>query len=252
MKPQIWSLDHLIDIAGLEELHLEICRGIAMSNRDLSTRLVPHLEMTKGLDAALAFKNKEPPRIYSVSDDARLLLSEEELEAYLPMTYNQKRTFLEVYKGAYTDGEFIRIRFTQKEHLLRPYSTFHSNQTEWTENAQHFPRLLSWINKLPFSDIGRILIFLTKHHLHGDIHYDRRDHWLDGRHHFLWLNPFGQKKFYLYDGNQPIHVTSKAAFFDTSYLHGTSIHETTVYSLRIDGQLNQEICNQVGIPWSPR
>jgi hypothetical protein len=248
----LWELGHLIDIKPLENLHLKICRGIALSTRDLGTRIVPHHEMLGDLEAALAFKNAEPARIGVIADDMEQHLTPEELELFRDLNYNQKRTFVELCKNAYTDGEFIRVRFTKKEHLTDTFATFYSDTTEPSSNAAHFPELLDWIYTLPFLDVGRVLLFVTRHYMHGDIHYDRRDDWLDGRHHFIWLNPFDQKNFYIYANGEKIRVNSKAAFFDTSYLHGSGVHDRSVYSLRIDGQLDKSFCDSVGIPWKKR
>lgn len=239
-------------MVGLEELHLDICQGIALSTRDLSTRLIPHYEARGDLLQAIDFKNREIPRIAGVRDDAAMQLTGRELELYNQLDYNQKRTFLEVYKGAYTDGEFVRIRFTKKEHLNDKFSTFYSDTTELTGNAKYFPKLLEWVNTLPFIDVGRILIIVTKHHLPGDLHYDRRDDWLDGRHHFIWMNPFNQKRFSVYDGYREIPITKKAIFFDTGCIHGAGTNDKTAYTLRVDGQLSKEFCEKHDIPWKQR
>ena len=252
MSKIIWELDNHIDILSLEKLNLDICHGIALSNRDLSTRLIPHYEANNKIQQAIDYKNSESARIQAVRDDYTNILSIKELEIYNSLNYNQKRTFLELYKGAYTDGEFVRIRFTKKENILDKFPTFYSNTTDYTDNAKHFESLLEWVNTLPFTDIGRILIFVTKHYLHGDLHYDRRDDWLDGRHHFIWFNPFNQKKFSIYDGYNEIPVSSKSIFFDTSYIHGSKINDKSVYSLRIDGQLDKDFCAKVNIPWKQR
>jgi hypothetical protein len=252
MSTRVWNLENKIDISGLENIHLEICCGIALSTRDLSTRLIPHHEAEGNIKEAIDFKSSEEARISAVKDDVSQFLSSNELKIYDSFNYNQKRVFLEVYKGAYTDGEFVRIKFTKKENLNDKFATFYSSTTELTENAKHFPLLLNWINTLPFSDIGRILIFVTKHHLPGDLHYDRRDDWLDGRHHFIWLNPFGQKKFSIYEGYTEVEVSSKAMFFDTSCIHGSGSNNRTVYTIRVDGQFTKEFCDENNIPWKQR
>lgn len=250
-KKIIWNLDEYIDITPLETMHLSICRGISQSSRDYSTRIIPHHEALGNIEAALNYKNNEISRISSIRNDFSDILSPSELEIFNTLNYNQRRMFLELYKGGYTDGEFVRLRFTKEQHLYDKFSTFYSDTTDITENTKFFPELMSWINTLPFTDIGRILIFVSKHHLPGDLHYDRRDDWMDGRHHFIWINPRG-KKFSIYDGNTEISVNSKAVFFDTSYIHGAGKNLYTSYSLRIDGHLNKDFCDKAGILWRPR
>jgi len=252
MSKILWNLEPLVDIEGLEKLDLDICWGISKSSRDYSTRVIPHYEAQGRISEAIAYKNTEGARIAEVKDIETTGFSSYELERYNSLNYNQKRKFLELYCGGYNDGEFVRIKFTKNNHLDDKFSTFYSGTTEWTNNAEYFGSLIEWINKLPFTDIGRILIFITKHYLHGDLHYDRRDDWLDGRHHFIWFNPFGRKHFNIYHEDEIIPVTHRAAFFDTGYIHGSGIHTNTVYSIRVDGQLEQDFCKKAGIPWHPR
>lgn len=252
MQKIIWDLENHVDVAGLERLHLDICGGIARSQRDLSTRVVPHHEARGEIAAALDYKNSEGARIAAVRDEWSDILGPDELAVYNSLDYNGKRKFLELYCGGYNDGEFVRIRFTKREHLGEKFSTFYSDTTEWTDNHRHFSSLLNWIDRLPFTDVGRILIFVSRHYLPGDLHYDRRDDWLDGRHHFIWLNPGGHKKFTIYDGYKEIPVTAKAAFFDTGYIHGGGATPLSAYSIRVDGQLERGFCEEVGIPWRQR
>lgn len=251
-KKIIWELDDHLDVSGLESIHLEICQGIARSTRDYSTRVMPHYEAHGDIEAALNYKNNDQNRISAVSNDFSDILTDKELTVFNTLNYNARRMFLELYRGAYTDGEFVRLRFTKPQNLKDKFSTFYSSTTEVTENFKFFPELISWINRLPFIDIGRILIFVTKHHLPGDLHYDRRDDWMDGRHHFIWFNPGNNKKFSIYDGSTEIPIKSKSAFFDTSYIHGSGKNSNTAYSLRIDGHLSKEFCDKAGILWRPR
>ena len=89
----IWVLDDHIDISPLESLHLNICRGIALSNKDLNTRLIPHYEANGLIDEAIDFKNNESARISAVREDYSNILSPAELEIYNSLNYNQKRVF---------------------------------------------------------------------------------------------------------------------------------------------------------------
>jgi len=54
---KIWNLDPYINVDPLENLHFKICQGIAVSNRDLATRVVPHYEMQGNINLAIDFKN---------------------------------------------------------------------------------------------------------------------------------------------------------------------------------------------------
>lgn len=250
---KIYDLDSKLDIASLENLHFKICMGIAKSKTNPSTRIMPHYEMSGDFKAAVDYKNNEQiARIAAIADDATAVLTPDELTEYNLLSYTQKRNVLELYKNGYRDGDFVRIRFTKDEFLRDKFATFYSDKTDWTENTQHFPELMAWIQQLPFIDIGRILIFVTRQYIHSDLHYDRRDVWANGMHHFIWFNPFNKKKFFLVDGYEKEFVNTRAAFFDTSYLHGNEPIPETAYSIRVDGQLSEEFCRENDIEWVKR
>lgn len=250
----IKSLDGLIDVSELENCHLEICAGIAKSKTNLSSRVVPHYEMQGSFEKVIEYKSAENARIGNVAnDDGHLLSSSEEKNYFDELTHEQKKRFMQLYKNAYCDGEFVRLKFTRNEFLQNPFATFHDSMCEWHANSVHFPKTLAFIKSLPFSEIGRVLIFVSYHYLHSDVHYDRKDICFDGKHHFVWFNPNNQKDFFLVDDESRKHpITSKAAFFNTRYLHGASPAPKMTYSLRVDGQLNEEFCKKSGIAWTPR
>lgn len=249
---KIYALDSLIDIKPLEDLHLKICAGIAKSKPTPSTRVIPHYEMAGDFKRAVDFKNNEISRISAVADEGINLFKDEELEIYSKLSYVEKRRFLELYAHGYTDGEFIRVRFTKNEFLKDKFATFYSDKTEWCLNTPHFPELIDWITTLPFIDIGRILIFVTHQYMVSDMHYDRRDDWNDGKHHFVWFNPFGMKKFFMVNGYEKEYFKTKVAFYDVGYLHGADPSPYTTYTVRVDGQLSEDFCNKAGIKWSER
>lgn len=250
---KIYDLTLNIDIQGLEDLHFKICLGIAKSRLTPTTRVIPHHEMNGRFKEAVDFKNAEPiNRILAIAAEASSILTEQELEEYNKLGYVQKRNLLELYKDGYRDGDFVRIRFTKDQYLQDKFATFYSNKTDVTENTQHFPELMEWIKQLPFVDVGRVLIFVTNQYMHNDIHFDRRDIWANGQHHFIWFNPFNAKKFFLVDGYEKEHLSAKAAFFDTSYLHGAEPAPRTTYTLRVDGHLSEEFCLTNNIEWTPR
>ena len=252
MKQKIWPLDNLIDVRPLEDLHFKICLGIAKSKLTPNIRVIPHYEAKRRFREAVDYKSVEQSRIFAVADDGLEHLSDKEVESYEKLSYVERRKFLQLYCNGYYDGDFVRVRFTKKEFLKDKFATFYADKTEESLNYGHFTELMTWIKTLPFQEIGRILFFVTNAHMAADMHYDRKDDWYDGRHHFIWFNPFNQKKFFLVDGYQKEYVKDKAIFFDTSYLHGSDESDQTTYTLRIDGQLTEEFCAKAGIKWKKR
>ncbi len=250
----IKNLDDHIDVSGLELCHLEICAGIAKSKTNMSSRVIPHFEMQEDFGKVIEFKTNEGARIGNVAnEDADILSTDAERAHFHSLTHEQKKRFLQLYKNAYWDGEFVRLKFTPDEFLQQPFATFHDSMCEWHANAVHFPKTIEFIKSLPFTEIGRVLFFISYHYLHSDVHYDRKDNCFDGRHHFIWFNPAKQKNFFLVDENRKKQqIESKSAFFNTRYLHGAEPVDKMTYTLRVDGQFNEAFCKKSGILWTSR
>jgi len=249
---KIVKLDNFIDVKPLEDLHFDNCIGIAKSKATPSTRLIPHLEMQGRWKEAVDYKNNEQARIAAVADEAEKNLKPEEIEAYRKLTYVEKRHFWRLYWNGYTEGDFVRVRFTKNEFLTDKFATFYADKTEESINYPHFTKVMDWVKTLPFREIGRVMFFVTNHYMHTDMHFDRRDDWYDGRFHFIWFNPFSMKKFFLVNGYDKEYVDNKAIFFDTSYLHGAEPCDRTTYTFRVDGQFTEEFCERTGIKWKQR
>lgn len=250
----IKNLDEHIDVSALESCHLEICAGIAKSKTNMSSRVIPHYEMQGNFEKVIDYKLNESARIGNVANEgADFLTTPEELAHFHSLSHEQKKRFLQLYKKAYWDGEFVRLKFTREEFLQQPFATFYDSMCEWHANAAYFPKTVEFIRSLPFSEIGRVLFFVSYHYLHTDVHYDRKDECFDGKHHFIWLNPAKQKNFFLVDENRKKRpIESKSAFFNTRHLHGAEPSTKMTYTLRVDGHLSEAFCKKSGILWKSR
>lgn len=253
MEKKIYNLDPYIDVGILENCHLEICAGLAKSKTFMSSRVIPHLEMENNIPELINFKKNEGARVAQIFDEGARHLNFEEKRVFTKLTHEQKKRFLQLYKNAYWDGEYVRLCYPRQEHWGEPEAIFYSDKCEWQENTPHFPQLKKFIHSLPFIDIGRVSFFITYHYLHSDVHHDRENDVYDGRHHYIWLNPFNNKKFFLLDdmGNKT-YVPHKAAIFDGTQLHGSEPASKMTYSIRIDGQLEESFCKKVGLLWKKR
>lgn len=253
MNRLIYNLEPYVDFTELESCHIEICAGIAKSQTNMASRVIPHYEMENNLAKLIEFKKKEGARVAAIFDEGSKHLSWSEKKVFSQLDHEQKKRFLQLYKKAYWDGEYVRIKYPKKDFWQKPDSIFYAQECEWHQNSQYFPKLKSFMDKLPFLEIGRVLFFITYHYLASDVHYDRENNVYDGKNHYLWLNPFQQKRFYLLDddGNKT-YINHKAAIFDGLKLHGAEPAPKMCYTLRIDGQLKKEVCDQVGLNWSQR
>ena len=249
----VFDLDPFINVSAIESYHLEICAGIARSKTFMSSRVIPHFEMQNNIPELIKFKKQEGFRVEQIFDEGARHLNFEEKRVFTKLNHEQKKRFMQLYKKAYWDGEYARVAYPKKEFWSEPEAIFYSEKCEWQENAQYFPNLKKFINSLPFIDIGRVVFFITYHYLHSDVHYDRENSIYDGRHHYIWINPFKNKKFFLLDDKgRKIYVNSRAAIFDGMNLHGSEPTDQMTYTLRIDGQLSEEFCQKVGLAWKQR
>ena len=120
----IHELEAFLNIQSLEDCHLEICSGISQSKTNLSSRVIPHYEMQGNQAELLKFKNSEGARIANVAEDGLGHLNDSEKEVFKGLTHEQKKKFMLLYKKAYCDGEFVRLKFTKPEFQSQKFATF--------------------------------------------------------------------------------------------------------------------------------
>lgn len=121
---------------------------------------------------------------------------------------------------------------------------------EWTENAQYFPKVIKYLETLPFKNIGRVLFFTSYPNCGVVTHRDsivaeHRDHninlFFDGgwRPSFVY-DEITKEKIYLEKG-------SKSYFFNNRDYHGVDAEPIFRYTLRVDGTFTDEMCEKLGL-----
>lgn len=127
-----------------------------------------------------------------------------------------------------------------------------------TEEAQHFPNVVKWVESLIdkdiFEHIGRVIFF---HCDHGGVPFEHRD--LDAkngmdqtfphRNEFIHIRPNTKKAFYLWDPEtkNKTYINSRAAWWNDQDWHGGEVIMEQSYSLRIDGKFTDKFRQQLGI-----
>ena len=110
--------------------------------------------------------------------------------------------------------------------------------TKW---ADEFSPLMSFIETLPFTATGRILIIYDAEGRKVTAH---RDHcFIDLRHEFIWFRTNLTKKFYVCDAKtkRKKYVESYSAWFDTvNQYHGCDASRTLTFSVRVDGVFSED------------
>jgi hypothetical protein len=237
-KPFVDCQEH-IDMQALKDMNLEICLGIAKS--DIKAGVYgPGVQESERYGNFMLMKSK-------------LARENDEEIGWNKMNHNQQNIFAKMYFHLYNPSTTVYLREPKKtfDPIVAYRRKAYDEPFEWTNNVKHFPTLKPWLDNLigtVFKEYGRIIFFLHEHdcklplHRDGLIQYDHKNE-------FLWLNPTGIKKFYVYDeATQERHdVNSPAIFFNDLDMHGGDTNECMTWSLRIDGMFTDEFRQRIGI-----
>lgn len=235
-KPFIDCQEHL-DIETLQNLNLEICSGIALS--DVKAGVYgPGVVNSETYGNFLALKNK---------------LGNSGEYGWNTMTHNQQNTFAKLYLKLYNPSTTVYLREPKKglDPIVAYRKKSYSEFFDWNANIKNFPELKTWLDNLigpVFEQYGRILFFIHEHDCKLLLHRDGPGYF---PHHneFLWLNPMMKKTFYVHDevSGKNHYVKSPAAFFNDLDMHGGEVSSSMTWSLRIDGVFSEEFRKKLGI-----
>jgi hypothetical protein len=206
------NLDDQFDVDQIKSLDKELCIGIAKSNHHLPTPGVKPLY----IDSPTIIE-KEYINSGEISD----------------LTQYERRMFLRLYEKQPFNVRSVYVK--QQTH----YNLKHlDSESDWTENAKHFPELIKFINTLPFEQYGRIEIFVADANNRVPIHIDAMsdsDITSDPGD-FLWISTRGNdKKFHVIGDDGKKHYASYISWFNERDPHGSDPVPFAAYSIRIDG-----------------
>jgi hypothetical protein len=126
------------------------------------------------------------------------------------------------------------------------------------EVVKYFPKLLDYLESLPFKDIGRVLFFTTYPSAGVATHRDanmapHKDHNINlffssgRRPSFIWDEKIKQKHY--------LEDSARSYFFNNRDHHGVDPEPRFRYTLRVDGTFTDELCDQLGLidgyTWHP-
>lgn len=240
----IISMDQYIDHTMDHELHIECCKGLAQAE-DIKMGMIygglPPEEVKR-------FNNHD-----SWSEMIRELdkydASGVHSKAIKDLIFNNPGKEMQViYKYAYYAlGAVIPWFFA----LYLKKSDFNKKTQDvghWTESSKYFPKLINYLDTLPFKTIGRVLLFTTYPQAGVVIHRDsivaeHSDHninlFFDGgwRPSFIW-DEIKKEKVYL-------PKNSRSYFFNNRDYHGVDPEPVFRYTVRVDGTFNDELCEKL-------
>jgi hypothetical protein len=123
-----------------------------------------------------------------------------------------------------------------------------SEDCEWTENAKHFPELLSLIEQMPFSEVGRVMCFITEPFNETIPHFDDsltaparpNDDFI----YFSTLKSEHKKIFVMdKDSMKKYYPETDKNFlwFNEMDYHGTDACSRLTFTIRIEGVFKSEV-----------
>lgn len=242
----IISMDQYIDHSQDQQLHIECCKGLALSEEYKMGMIyggIPPEEVSKfaGHDCwseMLSQLTKHDPT--GVHRDALKEVIDrspgKEMQAMYKYAYFAMGAVIPWFFALYLK----KNDFGKKTHDLG----------QWTEAANLFPNVVHYVNRLPFKTIGRVLFFTTYPNAGVVTHRDsivaeHKDHNINlffgsgGRPSFIW-DEINKQKTYL-------DKDARSYFFNNRDYHGVDAEPVFRYTLRVDGTFTDELCEQLGL-----
>ncbi len=250
------NMDQFIDHSQDDALHIECCKGLALSNDYKMGMIyggVPPEEKTRfnGNDCwSEMLDNLDQYDPTGVHRQAIL-----DIEATVPEGEQQYA----IYKYAYfAMGAIIPWYFAlylKRGDFFKKTSDVGSTLTD---EAKHFPNVMRYIDSLPFKSVGRVLLFTTYPNAGVVMHRDstmtqHSDHNINlffsagGRPSFVW-DEIKKEKVYL-------DPSARSYFFNNRDYHGVDAEPVFRYTVRVDGTFTDELCEALGledgVTWKP-
>jgi len=249
----ILGMDKYIDTSMNEELHAECSIGLALCNT---------MKMGGFSGSIPPFEQEKYDGLNTWTELLR------EIEKYDPTGFHTKnieeilrRTSKNNVKAVYRYVYFAMgapIPWFFAVYLLNNSFGNKTNESkDYTEDAKYFPKLIEYINSLPFKQIGRILFFTTFPHAEVVTHRDgpmiaHRDHninlfFVESRKSFVW-NDTANERHYL-------DLDQRSYFFNNRDYHGVEAEKKFRYTLRVDGTFEDWLQEDLGLvdgyTWHP-
>ncbi len=231
-------LDDFCPSVDWQELHDDISRGLAK---------VPWVKAPVSAGVHDDWKNHELLTYYK---DAESLLSKRQFAFFSELkTMEERLKFLSLTTEA---RHPFWLCFLRVNKLVE--GTYHENKADPsscvnTPNMVFFPKLWSLIKKMPFTGIGRVLIFMTEANNETVPHFDAIDAEQRnrmGNADFIYFQPRRHaqgisKRIFVMDENKNRFYPDESKsflWFNEMDWHGTEAAPAFTYSIRVEGVFN--------------
>ena len=256
------DLERYVDVAALEALHDEISLGLTLVETEYTGGshktmgiVPPSLVDAPYLDYGHVLARMPPDEFatfLSLADDPRALVR----AGAQPSWFGEER-----------DHPLSRKQMRWLKHrygVYFPWQVFYEMipTSGWEDKAngqgkvftaeakRHFPRLIDFVQRLPFKVMGRCNILGLDADHHGTVHYDGNPEDPSAEH-FITLCPRKNKRLFLWDEatKKKTAVVSRAYWFNDHGYHGVLPDPFFRYSIRVDGVFDPAFLDQVRADW---
>lgn len=220
-KNQYVSLDQLLDLPELINMHPEICRGIAESTpiTNVFGDLLPGYP-AGSIAGAISWFNSLP--------------STHPLKAVKPFTSSDEIiAYLQYAVETISVGSVVVLKSDSYQ------------SGAWTESAKKFESLTEWMKRQEvFSTIERFVVFMTPQNYLVPTHSHPPD---QPNREFIWVRPLQHKRFFLYneETNEKKYVEGHSAWFNSCQYHGADPIPIATYSFRVEGAFTDGFRNAI-------
>jgi hypothetical protein len=241
----ILSMDNYIDTSRNDELHFECCKGLALTEQHKMAMYPGELHISEKQNGKISFSEM----LYRLTDYDPYGHHQSNLEEIERTAENPRQA---IYKYMYfcmgADIPWFFALYLRNQEFSSKLKT---PDVLWTDSAKrYFPKIIEYVEQLPFQEIGRVLFFTTYPNAGVTAHRDYyiEDHkdqninlFFSGgwRPSFVW-DDVNHKKIYLEKG-------STSYFFNNRDYHGVDKESNFRYTLRVDGVFKKSLQDELGL-----
>lgn len=232
-------LDEFIKQPDWTQLHADVCYGISQSQwnkRFVSSGIHPD------------YADQEiTPYMQNIVEN----LNEYSIEKFETLkTTDERIKFLTAWGPVPHPFWLVYLRNNIRRERTGIFNKSIGADCEWTDNSRHFITLVEFIKSLPFSEIGRVVLFMTEARNPTLPHFDAAVRNERPHDDFVWFTtkPNTKKMFVLDEDTGIRHYADqsrKFVWFNEMDYHGTESVDHFSFSVRIDGKFLPEIRRQL-------
>lgn len=244
----IINLDPYIDHSQDEELHIEVCMGMSKVDQYSLSMFWGALPPEERARFNYADSWSEMVRLLDQFDPTGV--HRRCLEEIYDSSDSKELVLMRAYKYCYFAMGAVMPWFFQVYLKFNYFKDKTTNTGQWTRDAVHFPKVIKYMESLPFKVLGRALFFTTYPGTGVTIHRDsyiseHKDHNIN-----LFFSP-GWRPSFIWDARTKqktyLEQGARSYFFNNRDYHGVDPENRFRYTLRIDGEFTEEFQEQMGL-----